>query len=309
MTVTETCQATSTETAWLFINRIAGGYDKPQRHASLREILKNLGLNTVEINSPEQLACQWKDEAVPRPDFIVSVGGDGTAAMIAGQTGGAVPIAIYPAGTENILAKYLKIPTDIGAFANMLSKRIVRRFDAGQLGDHTFLLMLSAGFEAEVVHHVHQRRNGHLTKFHYVKPTFEMLAKYPYPKLELDIELADGSRTQTEGFWVFAFNVPRYALGFEMTPDAVPDDGLLDICVMTEKGFGATASYITSLLSGRFTQRSDVRRFQARSAEIRCPSGPVPLQTDGDPAGFTDIRLSVLPSYLPLIVPPQRSGK
>ncbi len=309
MTVTETRQATSTETAWLFINRIAGGYDKSQRHASLRALLKDLGLNTVEINSPEQLARQWKDESVVRPDFIVSVGGDGTAAMIAGQTEGNVPIAIYPAGTENILAKYLRIPTDIGAFSKMLSKRIVQRFDAGQLGDHTFLLMLSAGFEAEVVHHVHERRNGHLTKFHYVKPTFEMLAKYPYPKLQLDIELADGSRTQTEGFWVFAFNVPRYALGFEMTPDAVPNDGLLDICVLTQSGFGATASYITSLLSGTIVNRSDVQRFQARSAEIRCQSGPVPLQTDGDPAGFTDTHLSVLPNYLPLIVPPQSSRR
>lgn len=307
MTFTETDPATSTETAWLFINRIAGGYDKSERHASLRELLKDLGFNTVEINSPEQLACQWEDEAVPRPDFIVSVGGDGTAAMIAGQTQGKVPIAIYPAGTENILAKYLQIPTDIKAFSKMLSKRVVRHFDAGQLGDRTFLLMLSAGFEAEVVHHVHGRRNGHLTKFHYVKPTFEMLAKYPYPVLQLDIELADGSRTQTEGYWVFAFNVPRYALGFEMTPDAVPDDGLLDICVLTQKGLGATASYITSLLSGSITNRSDVQRFKARSAEIRCPSGPVPLQTDGDPAGFTDTRLSVLPNYLPLIVPPKRS--
>lgn len=307
VTFTETRRATSTETAWLFINRIAGGYDKPQRHAQLRELLKTLGLNTVEINSPEQLACYWEDDTAPRPDFIVSVGGDGTAAMIAGQTGGTIPIAIYPAGTENILAKYLRIPTDIGAFAKMLSKRVVRRLDAGQLGDRTFMLMLSAGMEAEIVHRVHQRRNGHLTKFHYVRPTFEMFAKYQYPQLELDIELEDGTRTQTEGFWAFAFNVPRYALGLEMAPDAVPDDGLLDICVLTQSGFGSTASYITSLLSGTITHRSDVKRFKALSAEIRCPSGPVPLQTDGDPAGFTDLRLSVRPNYLPLIVPPQRS--
>ncbi|MEW4562595.1 diacylglycerol kinase family protein [Bremerella sp. JC770] len=305
--MTETSQATSTETAWLFINRIAGGYDKPQHHERLRQLLKDLGLLTVEINSPQQLACQWEDDAVPRPDFIVSVGGDGTAAMIAGQTGGTVPIAIYPAGTENILAKYLKIPTDIGAFAKMLAKRTVRHLDAGQVGDRTFMLMLSAGFEAEVVHRVHQRRNGHLTKFHYVRPTFELLAKYPYPRLELDIELADGSRTQTEGYWVFAFNVPRYALGLEMAPDARPDDGLLDICVLTQKGFGSTTAYITSLLSGTITQRSDMQCFQARSVDLRSASGPVPLQTDGDPAGFTDTRISVLPSYLPLMVPPTRS--
>jgi len=307
VTFTETRRATSTETAWLFINRIAGGYDKPQRHAQLRSLLKDLGLNTIEINSPEQLACQWEDETATRPDFIVSVGGDGTAAMIAGQTGGSVPIAIYPAGTENIFAKYLKIPQDIGAFSKMLSKRAVRRFDAGQIGDRTFLLMLSAGMEAEIVHRVHGRRNGHLTKFHYVRPTFEMFANYAYPQLELDIELEDGTRTQTEGFWAFAFNVPRYALGLEMTPDAVPDDGLLDLCVLTQSGFGSTAAYITSLLSGTIVRRSDVKQFRARSAEIRCHSGPVPLQTDGDPAGFTDVHLSVRPSYLPLIVPPRQA--
>ncbi len=307
MTFTESPPATSTGTAWLFINRIAGGFDKPQRHARLRALLSDMGLQSVEMNSPQRLTDCWNDDSQPRPDFIVSVGGDGTAAMIAGQTEGKVPIAIYPAGTENVLAKYLQIPTDIGAFAKMLAKRKVQRIDAGKCGDRTFMLMLSAGFEAEVVHRVHRQRNGHLTKLHYVRPTFQMLAQYEYPKLELDIELEDGTRTQTEGYWAFAFNVPRYALGLEMAPNAKPDDGILDICVLTQKGFWSTGSYITSLLSGTLGRRSDVKTFRARSAILTSPTIPIPLQTDGDPAGFTDTTISVQPSYLPLIVPQQKS--
>ncbi|GAA4423245.1 diacylglycerol/lipid kinase family protein [Bremerella cremea] len=307
VTFTETRQATATETAWLFINRIAGSFDKSQSHMRLRALLEELGMLPVEINSPDQLKGMWNDPAQVRPDVIVSVGGDGTAAMIAGVTSGEVPIAIYPAGTENVLAKYLQIPTDFTAFSKMLSKRFVRQIDAGKCGDRTFMLMASVGFEAEIVHHVHARRNGHLTKFHYVRPTFQMLAQYEYPRIQLDIELADGTRTQTEGYWAFAFNVPRYALGFEVAPKATPDDGLLDICVFTRKGFWSTGAYITSLLSGSISERSDVQIFQARSAEITSLDAPIPLQTDGDPAGFTDVRLAVLPNYLPLVVPKRKA--
>ncbi|PQO40997.1 hypothetical protein C5Y97_05335 [Blastopirellula marina] len=304
VTVTETHQITSLGSAWLFINRIAGGSDKSHQHAQLRALLAKLGVEMREINSPEQLLTQWRDDSLARPDFIVSVGGDGTAAMIAGLTGGQVPIAIYPAGTENILAKYLRIPTDFDAFATMLTQRQVHHFDAGKCDERTFMLMLSAGFEAEVVHQVHGQRQGHLSKFHYVLPTFGLMRSYRYPKIELDIDLEDGTRTQTIGYWAFVFNFPRYALGLELAPNARPDDGLLDVCVLTQKGFWATNSYICSLLSGSLSGRSDVAYFRARSLKIHCAEGALPLQTDGDPAGFTDVTVSVQPGYLPLIVPP-----
>ena len=309
MTATETRPQTSLGSAWLFINRIAGGCDKSHQHAQLRTLLDKLGIEMREINSPEQLAAQWQDDSLPRPDFFISVGGDGTAAMIAGLTGGQVPIAIYPAGTENVLAKYLQIPTDFDAFAAMISQRQVRHFDAGRCGDRTFMLMLSAGFEAEVVHQVHGQRQGHLSKFNYVWPTFGLMRNYHYPKLELDIELEDGTRTQTVGYWAFVFNFPRYALGLELTPKACPDDGLLDVCILTQKGFWATNSYICSLLSGSIAGRSDVAYFRARSLKIHCDEGAVPLQTDGDPAGYTDVTVSVQPGYLPLIVPPVKKPK
>lgn len=304
MSFTDAKTASSINTAWLYINRIAGGYDKSQQHAEIRKLIREEGLQIVEFGSPQELADHLAAGGEVRPDFVVSVGGDGTAAALATLTEGEVPIAIYPAGTENVLAKYLDIPPDFASFRKMLAKRHIRRIDAGRCGDHTFLLMLSAGFEAEVVHQVHKRRRGHLSKFNYMLPTFGTLRSFPYHRLELELELEDGSHTQTEGYWVFAFNVPRYALGLQLAPQATPEDGLFDICVLTEKGCWATTNYITALLAGTITRRSDMKTFRARSLTIRCPQGPVPVQTDGDPSGFTDVTVEVLPSYIPLIVPP-----
>ena len=223
--------------------------------------------------------------------------------MIAGQTQGEVPLAIYPAGTENVLAKYLQIPTDFDAFAQMIAQQHVVRLDTGRCNDRTFLLMLSAGFEAEVVHQVHQRRQGHLSKFDYVLPTFRNMSSYAYPSIELDVEQEDGTHVQTEGTWAFVFNVPRYALGTQLAPQAQPNDGLLDVCVLKKKGLLATATYITALLAGRISLRRDLQYFRARSLKIHTPGGPLPIQTDGDPAGQTDATISVQPNHLPLIVP------
>ncbi len=303
MTISDTQIRQTVNTVWLFLNRIAGSFDKSQQHATLRELVGRLGGKLVEIHSPGELRQLLDDPTQERPDFIIAAGGDGTAAAIATLTKGEIPIAIYPAGTENVLAKYLAIPTDFSQFQQMLRARRVRRIDAGLCGERVFLLMLSAGFEAQVVHQVHRRRRGHLTKLHYMLPTFRTLRSYLYPKLAFDLELEDGTHTQCEGYWIFVSNVPRYALGYEISPLASPEDGLFDVCILSEKGCWATTTYITALLAGTLPQRRDLKTFRARSIHIRCPGGPVPLQTDGDPAGFSDTLVRVLPSYIPLIVP------
>ena len=87
-----------------------------------------------------------------------------------------------------------------------------------------------------------------------------------------------------------------------MLPGARPDDGLLDLCVIPVKS--PADSIRQFLLSAAGEHILDEGVVYARGTEIRVDSpDPVPVQIDGDPAGFTPVVFSLLPRRLAFIVP------
>jgi diacylglycerol kinase family enzyme len=65
-----------------------------------------------------------------------------------------------------------------------------------------------------------------------------------------------------------------------LAPDAVPDDGFLDVVVSTATGPLARAAFAASLKTGRHVERDDVRVVRGREATVA--GGPVDLVADGE---------------------------
>ncbi len=91
---------------------------------------------------------------------LVAAGGDGTVAELVNRTAPGLPIAVFPMGTANLLAGYLKIRQNFQPFARMLRRGAVVRLDAGRAGGRIFLLMVGCGFDAEVVERLHSTPGG-----------------------------------------------------------------------------------------------------------------------------------------------------
>ena len=101
---------------------------------------------------------------------------------------------------------------------------------------------------------------------------------------------------------VMAFNLPRYCSGLKLAPDATGEDGWLHWLVFERPGRWPLAKYVLWALLGRHRKLPDVRWGRARQVRLRSES-PVPIEIDGEAAGFTPLDIDVVPAILPILVP------
>lgn len=286
---------------WVAIQRNprsgAGLQGKPIRN--LIAELRRLGLRPRLYSKREEL-----DKAVNDPiareslKGIVAAGGDGTLLDVMNRHPN-VPIAILPLGTENLCAKYLGMKRDGRQIANVVAQGKTVRFDVGRLGRQRFMVMASVGFDASVIHTVHAARKGHISRWTYIKPISYCLTQYRYPKVRVFI---DDETEPTVGSLVVIANLPSYALGLKVASNARGDDGQLDVRVMQRGSIFHMFRYLGLIYYRWHEQVRDVVSLKGKRIRIESDE-PVPIQIDGDPAGFTPVEINVEANVGELFVP------
>jgi diacylglycerol kinase (ATP) len=216
-----------------------------------------------------------------------------------------VPLAVLPAGNENVFARALGFDVEPAALAAAIAGGRHRRIDLGRArasaGPRRFALMLSAGFDADVIHRVARGRTAggeprRVGRAHYVGPVGAALWSYPHPPLAL---AADGRAVA--GAHCLVANLPEYAMALSLAPAARVDDGVLDWVMLERRGLPALAAYTWSVLRARHRASPHVHAGRARRLTLTSPV-PVPVQLDGEPAGFTPVEVEALPEALTTVV-------
>ena len=133
----------------------------------------------------------------------------------------------------------------------------------------------------------------------YLRPIVGSAFGFTYPELSV---FDEDSSDPVSGSLVVVSNIPAYAGGLPITPDARPDDGLFDVCVFHKPGFLRLLQYAGSVIRNRHTLRNDVTVIRTRRLRIESRT-PCSLQVDGDPAGVTPCEFSLLPAALEVITP------
>jgi diacylglycerol kinase (ATP) len=239
---------------------------------------------------------------------LIVIGGDGTLRAAAKEllksAAPSPPILPIPMGTANLMSEYLGInwsPEEMPAEAVKSINRLKTvDCDVAAVNDDPFLIMAGIGFDAQIVHEVHRARRGPITQANYLLPAARTLVSYDYPPLEISI---DGKPFfPLTSAVAFIANVSQYGMGFAMLPAAVPDDGLLDLCVVPVKS--AVEAIRKFLLAAAQEHLTEEGILFARGKEISVHSpNSVPVQADGDPAGYTPATFRLLPTRLQFIVP------
>jgi diacylglycerol kinase family enzyme len=126
------------------------------------------------------------------------------------------------------------------------------------------------------------------------------MTSYRFTPLEVFVD--ERAIFHSEPAMAFVANVPEYGTGFPLAPDARPDDGMLDVCVIP---IGSPVEAVRTFLqaaAGEHVLAEGVVYARGKQIEIRAPQ-PVPIQVDGDPAGFTPAHIHLLPVQVPFVVP------
>lgn len=235
-------------------------------------------------------------------DAVLVAGGDGTLnEAIQGLAGTETALGYLPFGTVNIWAREIGLPLDPVAAARSILAGRHERIDLGYANDRAFLLMAGVGLDGEVV-----RRARSVEQY---KQRFGVL---PYVAVGLstvplyrgaDVELRyDGIIRRVQALMLVVGNSRLYAGRFRLTPQAVMNDGWLDLCIVKGKGPLAVVRQSVPLLLSRSVTRADVELRRVRDLSV-VSKNPLPYQVDGELAGVTPVHFSIRPRALRVIVP------
>lgn len=260
----------------------------------------------VEILDDIERVARISDQALRNGELraVVAAGGDGTAALVANSTTPETPLALLPLGTENLLSKYLGVSTNPLLVSEIIDQGAAVRLDAGRADGRIFLLMVGCGLDAEVVRRMHAMRTGHIHQLSYAKPVLDSICRYRYPTLRVRYEGLHGDEQadEIEVAWAFVVNLPRYAMGLSFAPEAVGDDGMLDVCTFQHGSLLRGLWYLGHVVWG--SHQSLPGCTTARVCRVRIESeAEVPYQLDGDPGGFLPVDVEVLPQRVTMLVP------
>lgn len=269
---------------------------------------------TSDLRELRELAAEW--HAAGELRCVLACGGDGTAAVVRNHTPLEVPLLLVPLGTENLLGQYVSQAATPAAVRETVDEGISVPLDLGRarserFGSRYFLSMISSGFDAEVVRRLHERRRGNITRRSYVQPALEVIRSYEYPELQLYChEAADGDVAGDKAEpircrWVFGFNLPLYARGWKVAPDAVATDGLLDVCTFDRGSVGNVARYLWHVMWKSHFRLADANLIRTGTLRIEAAGdADVAYQVDGDFGGSLPVDVDVLPGKLRLLVMP-----
>lgn len=235
-------------------------------------------------------------------DCVVSVGGDGTAnEVINGLNGRAAALALYPAGTANVVARQLGIKKNIAAFAEMVAARKVRHIDGGEANGRRFLLGIGAGLDATIAKQVAAQKSGPRGLVRWVMPAVRSVFHFNYAPIRVTV---DGEVVSESTTYAIVANC-RFSAGvFPVTRRARVDDGLLDLCAMHRLSVPKLAWLAVAVWSPRFPDRKDVVYRQGSEFVLTAASDlPVPFHVDGEPAGFLPAKCRILPKAFEVIAP------
>lgn len=274
-----------------------------KRSQPILELIRHL--KTLSIQ-PRLFSCRADfDSAVNdpsrRPHLIAAVaaGGDGTVLDLVNRHP-TLPLCVLPLGTENLLAKAFNIPCCGRTVAEIIRRGNRRRFDLGSLNGRHFLIMASAGFDADIVHQVHAHRaSGHVRHTSYIAPIFKSFWQFKPPPLRVTV---DDSPVVHVGQLVVVANFSAYALNLGLVPTAQGSDGVLDARVFIARSRWELLGQFVSVLRGTHDRSPNVLRLTGRRFRIESDT-PVPIQADGDPAGTTPAVITIEPLAVEFLVP------
>lgn len=240
---------------------------------------------------------------------VIALGGDGTlnevllGAHRAGALRGArstLRLAALPGGTTNVVCRSQGLPADPLEAARAIAAGSERLLDVGTCRIHAakrpFLLACGVGFDAESLLRVSAPMKRLLGRSAYQLAA--LLATGDRQRgIVADIERSDGTRESVACASLIAGASELYAGILRLSPTARPDDGLLEVALLSSTRLPALAR--AAWVAGRrsLEEAPGVRVVKAVAVRVSARI-EVPVHVDAEPAGLLPAEIGIQPGVL-----------
>lgn len=243
------------------------------------------------------LARKFANEGEP---VVIAAGGDGTLnAVVAGLAGSRTALGVMPAGTMNVFARELGIPSNsLPKAFEVIERGLIREVDLFSANGSPFVQMAGVGFDAMVIEETSWESKKMLGPLAYLLSAVKVLGERP-PKIE--IVTAEGVRET--GVAVLCGNGSLYGGQFRLFRNASNTDSLLDVIVFKEAGYRFVLDSLKGIVRGGIDLGSSTAYFQSSDFLVTADR-EVPVEIDGELLGrFKEIEFRETPSRLRVLAP------
>jgi diacylglycerol kinase (ATP) len=278
--------------------RLGGGLGQ------LREVLAQQGFADPlwYAVTKSRKAPKYARRALEQGAEVIFVwGGDGTVQRcIDALAGTDAVLAILPAGTANLLATNLRVPGDLieAVRAGLYGER--RPLDTGSMNGEHFAVMAGAGFDARMIKDADRGMKDRIGRAAYLYAGTTNLSKR---RAKATIKVDGRPFFKGRISCVLVGNVGKILGGIEAFSGAKPDDGLLEVGVVTAKNPVEWARTLGRVALGTSENSPFVEITRGKQVRIRFDR-QLPCELDGGarPA-VKKMQIKVHPASIRICVP------
>jgi diacylglycerol kinase (ATP) len=234
-------------------------------------------------------------------DRVVVCGGDGTLNLAVREFDlGRGTLALIPTGSGNDFARVTGIPRTIGAACDLVFDGVVREVDVALANGIRYLGVAGLGFDSEVADFANNHVKFLRGSIVYLYAILRVLPKF----MPRRVRIRSGNATRSEEIMFAAVgNSRQYGGGIRITPDALLDDGQLDLCIVHKTTRVELLKTLPKAYTGAHVKSPFVEMSRGREFHVD-GDAPMPVYADGEPLTTTPVSFALAEQKLKIIVPP-----
>ncbi len=291
----------------IILNPVSGQQDPAETRQLLEDRFAREQIS-YEVRETKESgdALRWAQHAASEGfDLVVASGGDGTimeamSGLI--KSDSLIPLAQIPAGTANLLARALLIPTTPDAALEVIFTGKAERLDVGYLPDEDryFALVAGAGYDAQLIGDASRELKNTLGFAAYLVTGIKNMFKLRPARIELEV---DGKKRRVRAHTLMIVNVGQIGDGaIALGPNIHPHDGKLDLMIVSSATVLGALRILLRILTRRFDGQGDLQYISASRIRINARP-PLPTEIDGEQLGQTPLYAEAVPEGALLLVP------
>ncbi len=261
-------------------------------------------MTLAPTSGPGQAGAIAREQIAAGAELIVAAGGDGTINEVAeGMAHSAIPLAVLPGGTANVLAVETRLGTKLERAAERLDSLRPRRIsmghatcDGGKVSRH-FILMAGIGLDAHIVYRVNAGLKAKAGKLAYWLAGWSLVGK-SLP--EFDVEI-DGNRRRCS--FALISKVRNYGGDFSIARNVTLFDDRFEVVLFEGRSTLRYVKYFIGLALNRVAGMKGVTVLTATRVTASSPDDSrVYVQIDGEFAGGLPADIRIVPDALTLML-------